>query len=171
MKKVVSFVMQLAVIALAACTAPVAIVTLVAHSTELSHPEYVQKLCGLDLSGCSIVSVEDTHGGFHGDGELIVIFDCTEAADCVAAQMADWKAFPMTQPLQNFMYGGDRYIGIADRMAIPEVTNGWYFFWDRHSESTDPIDERGLLERHSLNFTLVLYDADRLRLYLFELDT
>lgn len=170
-KKALSFMIQLAVITLAACTAPVAIVALVAHSTALSHPEYVQKLSGVDLSGCTIVSVADTHGGFHGDGDLIVQFDCTEIADSVVEQMADWKTLPMTGPLQSFMYGGERYIGVAEKLGIPEVANGYYFFWDRHSESTDPTSDSELNDRSSWNFTVLLFDAENSQLYLFEFDT
>ncbi|MBR2896114.1 MAG: hypothetical protein IKC03_10740 [Oscillospiraceae bacterium] len=172
MTKALSFMIQFAIVALIALIlSVVVIVSLVLNATKSSHPEYVQKLSGLDISDSTIVSVEDTHGGLHGDGDLIVKFDCTEIADSVIEQMASWRTLPMTEPLQNFMYGGDRFVGIADRMSIPKVTNGYYFFWDRHSESTDPTSDRELLDRHSFNFTLILYDADHSQLYLLELDT
>ena len=171
MKKVVAFIIQLAVVALIAFLLPVVIVRLVAHFTELSHPEYVQKLSGLDISGSTIVSVEDTHGGFHGDGELIVKFDCTEIADSVNEQIAEWNTLPLTDNLQHLMYGGERTTGIADGLGIPELHSGYYFFWDRHSESTDPTCDDELNDRNSWNFTLVLYDKDHSQLYLFEFDT
>lgn len=175
MKKLLSFMIPFTVVALIALFLPVVIVVLVAHVTELSHPEYVQKLSGVDISGSTIVSVEDTHGGFHGDGELIVTFDCTEIADSVVSQMENWNRLPLTGDLQFIMYGGDRmgftYSGHSDSFGIPEIQNGYYFFWDRHSESTDPTDASELNNRHSWNFTLLLYDADHSRLYLLEFDT
>ena len=161
----------LAVTALIALLMPIVILVLISSFTELSHPEYVQKLSGLDISGSTIVSVEDTHGGFHGDGDLVVIFDCAEIAESVAAQMTEWKPLPMTASLQNLLYGGGIQTGIAEQVGIPEVTNGFYFFWDRHSESQDPTDESKLNDRHSWNFTVLLYDAENVLLYLFELDT
>lgn len=171
MKKVLSFIVQFAVITLVACAMPIAMIMPVAHITELSHHEYVQKLSGLDISGSTIIAAEDTHGGFHGDGELIVKFDCTQIADFVAEQMVDWKTLPLTGNLQSLMYGGEHRIGIADSMGIPELTNGYYFFWDRHSESTDPTSDSELNDRHSWNFTVLLYDAEHSQLYLIEFDT
>lgn len=171
MKKVVSFLVCFVVVALAACTMPVAIIASVVHITELSHTEYLQKNSGLDLSGCTVISAEDTHGGFHGDGVLIVTIDCTEIASSVFQQTEDWNSLPLSDDLQSFLYGGECTLGNGDRAGIPELTNGRYFFWDRHSQSADPTSDRELFERSSLNFSLVLYDTDRSRLYLFELDT
>lgn len=171
MTKALSFMIPFALVALIALILPVVIVSLVLNATKLSHPEYVQKLSGLDISGSTIVSVEDTHSGFHGDGDLIVKFDCTEIADSLIEQMASWRTLPLTESLQNFLYGGDRFVGIADRIGIPEVTNGYYFFWDRHSGTTDPTSDSELFDRYSFNFTVLLYDAEYSQLYLFEFDT
>ena len=171
MKKAISFVVVLVITALAVVGILIAIVALVAGSTELSHHEYVQKLSGLDISGGTIISVVDTHGGFHGDGELVVAFDCAEIADSVDEQMEGWKPLPMTENLQRLMYGGEQGGGIGGSAGIPEIRNGYYFFWDRHSESTDPTNESELNNRHSWNFTLMLYDTDHSILYLFEFDT
>lgn len=171
MKKVASFLVCFVVVALAACTMPVAMVASVAHITELSHTEYLQKICGLDLSGCTVISAEDTHGGFHGDGDLIVTIDCTKNADSVSRQTEDWNSLPLSGNLQSFLYGGEYTLGYGDKAGIPEFTNGRYFFWDRHSQSTDPTSDEELFERYSFNFSLVLYDTEHSLLYLFELDT
>ena len=156
---------QLAVVTLVACAMPIAMIAPAAHITKLSYPEQVQKISGLDISGSTIVSVEDTHGGFHGDGELIVQFDCTKIEDSIAEQLADWRPLPLTDSLQKLIYGAIHTVG------IPEITHGCYFFWDRHSESSDPTNDNELNHRHSWNFTLLLYDAEHSQLYLFELDT
>jgi len=55
--------------------------------------------------------------------------------------------------------------------AIPEVDNGYYYFRDRHYQSTDPTDDSGVLGRASYNFTIAIYDTDSKILYYMELDT
>ena len=55
--------------------------------------------------------------------------------------------------------------------VIPEVENGYYYFLDRHSQSTNPKYDSGVLGRASYNFTIAIYDEDRQTLYYAELDT
>ena len=50
-------------------------------------------------------------------------------------------------------------------------TNGYYFFIDRHSENKDIYDSSEILNRHSFNFTILLYDCDTDLLYIIEEDT
>ena len=52
-----------------------------------------------------------------------------------------------------------------------ELTDGWYYFLDRHSEAEDPEDDSGLFGRGSYNFTLAIYDKESGVLYCYELDT
>lgn len=54
---------------------------------------------------------------------------------------------------------------------IPEVENGYWFFYDRHCESMDLSSDASIHQRSSWNFTLAVYDADTKMLYYFELDT
>jgi hypothetical protein len=54
---------------------------------------------------------------------------------------------------------------------IPEITNGYYYFYDRFEDSSDPLNDSELLERSSYNFTLAIYDADSQILYYCEVDT
>ena len=144
---------------------------------ELSHIEYVQELSGLDITESVIVSEEDSHGGFLGDGVLTVKFDCTEISDSVLQQIQHWNALPLSKNIRLIMYGGSEYginfdgYNLAEEYGIPYVENGCYYFRDRHSESTDPTIDTNLLSRSSYNFSLLLYDLDKSILYLFEYDT
>ena len=53
------------------------------------------------------------------------------------------------------------YITVDDTRspAVPEITNGYYFFLDRHSQSTDPHDDTNVLSRASFNLTIAIYDC------------
>lgn len=144
---------------------------------ELTHVEYVQELSGLDITDSIIVREEDSHGGFLGDGTLIVKFDCTEISDSVLQQTQHWNALPLSKNLRLIMYGGSEYginfdgYNLAEEYGIPHIENGCYYFWDRHSESTDRTSDTNLFSRGSYNFSLLLYDSEKCILYLFEFDT
>lgn len=145
-------------------------------SKEVSYQKYVQDFCDLDISGSTVISEEDTHGGFLGDGALIVKFDCTEISDSVLQQTENWNELPLTENLQLIMYGGEKDgveygYNLAEEYGIPEITSGSYFFLNRHSEATDTKSDSELFELISFNFSLAVYDFDTSILYLFEFDT
>lgn len=143
----------------------------------------ISKTLGIDLSGGTIVSSEDTHGGFHGDGNTCekISFDDDSGAALADAMSnnSDWRAFPLSDNLQAVVYGrvdGDVQYGsyITDDEGvsiIPQIEHGYYYFYDRHSESNNPKDDTELLSRGFLNFTITLYDTDNNKLYYYELDT
>lgn len=41
----------------------------------------------------------------------------------------------------------------------------------RHSESTDHFDDTNVLDRHSFNFVIAIFDTDTNRLYYSRFDT
>ena len=90
-------------------------------------------------------------------------------------QLKGWKTFPLSENLQVFLYGGVRNGvtrgGNARMFGLPEIDDGYYFFMDRHSKSTDASDDSELFDRGSYNFTLLIYDAVQTQLYLIEFDT
>ncbi len=152
------------------------ILTLTACSNEISYHDYVKDLCGLDIFGSTVISSEDSHGGFLGDGALIVEFDCAEISDSVMQELSSWKTLPLSENLHLIMYGGTKDgVGytheLAELYGIPEVHNGYYYFVDRHSDSADPASDSNLFSRSSWNFSLLIYDSDNAHLYLFEFDT
>ncbi len=147
------------------------IVSLSACSSNVSYQEQVNNICGLDITGST------SHGVFLGNGALTVEFDCTEISESVMQKMKDWEILPLSENLQLIMYGGTRngvsYDGynLAERYGIPEISNGCYFFLDRHSEASNVNDVASLFDRGSFNFSLLLYDFDNAKLYFFEFDT
>lgn len=143
----------------------------------------ISKTLGIDLSGGTVVSSEDTHGGFHGDGDTCVeiSFD-DDSGTALADAISDndnWCAFPLSNNLQAVVYGrvdGNAKYGpyITDDEGapiIPQIEHGYSYFYDRHSESNNPKDDTELLNRYSMNFTIALYDTDNNKLYYYELDT
>lgn len=127
---------------------------------------------GLDLSCGTVALEEDTHGGFHGDGcaFTVMTFDAEDRKALEADMNGDcWHALPMTENVaraaQSLATGED------GKSLFPEITQGYYYFRDRHSQSTDPGDDSGLFSRASWNFTMAVYDSETGTLYYFALDT
>lgn len=98
---------------------------------------------------------------FHGDGSFTV------------PERGFWHELPLTETLSAMVYDYRTELlrDGNDRARIPEVENGYYFFYDRHSKSLSPFRDEDLFSRSSFNFTLAIYDADTLTLYYYELDT
>ncbi len=152
------------------------VLPLSACTGEISYHNDVQQLSGLDISGSTVISSKDDHGGIHGDGATMVEFDCAGISDKVTQQAGDWNPLPLSENLQLIMYGGikdgiDYGYNLAEEYRIPEVQNGCYYFVDRHSESADSANDRDLFDRFSFNFSLIIFDSDTAHLYLFEFDT
>lgn len=136
---------------------------------------------GIDLSNTEYVTRIDTHGGFHGDGNTIVTMPLS--SESVLEQIqgnSNWHSLPFTENLTAVVYGIHTdnssigpYITVDDsrNAAVPEITNGYYFFLDRHSQSTDPHDDTNVLSRASFNLTIAIYDCDTEMLYYLEFDT
>ena len=135
----------------------------------------------LDLSRATLVEYQDSHGGFHGDGETVAIITLpeemvSEAESRMLHGTPWWQPLPLREDAALALYGG--MDGDVQRMPLfadangdpiaPEVTKGWYYLYDAQGE---PYIETSLFSRASFNFCLALYDAERRTLYYFELDT
>ena len=142
--------------------------------------EELSKDVAINITWGEVVEENDTHGGFHGDGIRIMVIQFTETR--LEEQMAEtvlWNELPLPEELEKVVYGKTEgnsstgpYIDYESvGIKIPEITNGYYYFKDRHSESTDLYDSSPILERHSFNFTILLYDCDTDLLYIIEEDT
>ena len=126
----------------------------------------------LDLSGGTVVSELDTHGGFQGDGDTFVVMTFPQTdRPALEREMTGpyWHPLPLTDNLARVTY--NLALGVDGEPFFPEVDQGCYYFRDRHSESQDPTDESGLFNRGSWNFTLAIYDSQTGTLYYYELDT
>lgn len=138
---------------------------------------------GIDLSDAVLLNEEDTHGGFHGDGQSCLALRLTatqgEAIALAVSEDPCWHPLPLSETAQALLYGISRdssTIGPylhddSHKPLLPQIENGSYFFRDRHSQAADPADDASVLGRASLNFTIAVYDADTNTLYYLELDT
>lgn len=142
-------------------------VLLIAGCGRNSVTRDIKAISGLDLSGCKVISSEDTHGGWLGDGTTAIQFDCTQVIDSVLQQTEGWRNMPLSENLRRIMYEGN---GLAKECGIPTVANGRYFFLDRQAE-TDIYSDRNLFSRPSFNFTLLILDTDSSQLYYLKFDT
>ena len=140
----------------------------ISESTEIPIPDSIR------------IDYEDTHGGFHGDGDTLAIvkFDGDTASGVRAeiSKQPHWKRLPLSESLEVMMYGGV-INGItytheyAELLKMPRVDNGYWFFEDRQLESGLSKEGQDLFPRASYNFTLAVYDADTDILYYLEVDT
>jgi len=140
----------------------------------------ISKTIGVDVSAGEVMSESDTHGGFHGDGDTVVViqFADTSFSDQIKDN-EEWNAMPLTENLTALVYGIHTETSSIGPMihsgdnvpVVPEIENGYYYFRDRHSQSTDPKDDTNVLNRASYNFTIAIFDVDANILYYLELDT
>ena len=128
---------------------------------------------GVNLTDGHTVKEEDTHGGFLGDGDTTLILTFTgENRTDLEGEIAGadgWKALPLTENLNRVVY--EDYFGNLCADVPRDLTDGWYYFLDRHSEAEDPADDSGLFGRGSYNFTLAIYDKGSGVLSCYEMDT
>ena len=150
-------------------------------SSSGSITDEISKTIGIDLTNAEYATRIDTHGGFNGDGNTLVTMPIPSEAVLTQIESKDtWQSLPLSGNLTAIVYGtqtewGHRgpYITFDDSgtSAVPEITNGYYFFLDRHRERTDPHDDTNVLSRASFNLTIAIYDLDTEILYYLELDT
>ncbi|WP_317856253.1 hypothetical protein [Chakrabartyella piscis] len=138
-------------------------ITFVMHLPSLP---YLKKF-GIDFSKGKIVSEVDTLG-WMGDGYAFATMEFQENGALVTKMQKakHWHTLPLSNNLQTFIYQP-----YDSTLPIPEITNGYYYFYDRHSESETVYDDKDLLNRHSFNFTLAIYDVDCNTLYTLEYNT
>ena len=132
----------------------------------------------------NILEHQETHGGFHGDGATYLFIQFQEdISEKLEGQY--WHALPMTENVSTVFYGREAEHttygallqeglfenGSYGEHVLPEIANGCWYFYDRHSEATDPANDAWLYNRHSWNFTAAVYDADTKTLYYFAFDT
>lgn len=125
----------------------------------------------LDVSKCRIEKDIDTHGGFLGDGEQFTKVICSNLDEV----SSNWKKLPLTESISKavelIQCFGDGCKDVYERYDMPHITNGYYFFLDRHSESINKYDDTNINNRSSWNFTLAILDNDTNTIYYYELDT
>ena len=124
---------------------------------------------GINVIWGDKLDAKDMHGGFHGDGSSLHTYQYTDSSMEPEMEESElWKKLPLSENISNLI---NNSIGDECAAAIPEISNGYYFFYDRHTETKDPYDESELWNRYSINCTVAIYDADGDILYVFEEDT
>ena len=133
---------------------------------------YVSENIELNLDNCKMVYENDTHGGFLGDGDYFSKIVCNSVDENVIK--FSWEPLPLGEEIQNIMdlvWCIDECKTTYERYNIPNIENGYYYFIDRHSETTDSKKYDEINERSSYNFSLALYDSLNKTIYYYELDT
>lgn len=144
-----------------------------------SPTQVIKTKINLDISSCKIENKIDEHA-FNGDGDYFIKANCSESPDDILDQISDWKTLPLSENLQIMMYGGKKgtttyWHNLAEKIGIPLIENGYYYFVDRFAKNYNDIDDiysdEALLGRSSFNFTVAIYDTDNDLLYYYEFDT
>ncbi|ERI95434.1 hypothetical protein HMPREF1982_00177 [Clostridiales bacterium oral taxon 876 str. F0540] len=142
---------------------------------------YFKKLIGINLPKDSIVlKSEDTHGGFHGDGELFIEVQLTDKGSVEfvnnTKNTGKWTSLPLPKDLTAMLYGGEFNGIIHDEnnmfKAVPkDINKGSYYFRDRFAERYPESKDKSIFDRGSYNFTGAILDLNTNKLYIYELDT
>lgn len=137
----------------------------------------ISKMLVLEIKDYNMINHIETHGGFHGDGTTFYSMEIVNN-DTIEEIKSEWKEMPLTENLTALVYGlKDEtssigpYISEDGEALFPKVENGYYYFYDRHSESKDRFDDTDVLDRHSFNFIIAIFDTDTNRLYYSKFDT
>ena len=113
---------------------------------------------------------KDTHGGFHGDGEALVkIYFSDKQSDKFMKKIENnihWNKLPIDKILQTCITNKS-----IEEMSIPFVENGYWFFIDRHSDTTSKYNYNDMLNRASSNYSVAIFDKESNILYIYSLDT
>lgn len=156
----------------AVCLAAVAAVALLGGCGKRSAKQIFLSKTGLKaIPDYEYVTTVETHGGFHGDGETYYSFVYSEEnGGKLFNQLSEnklWRKTPLDATVKLLACGSDEYSSVFN---IPDVQNGYYFFYDEQTKSFAP--PAGYMENsYSYNFRIAVYDADNYVLYYCELDT
>ncbi len=140
----------------------------------------ISRSLGIEIPKDIKIEYEDTHGGFHGDGETVAVVEFNNSiGEDIQSEMLnneDWNKLPLSENLDLIMYGGkkegmDYAYNLAELLDMPSIENGYWFFDNRHSNSISPKEDSNLFNQSSFNFTIAVYDIDTQTLYYLEFDT
>ncbi len=149
-------------------------VLLISNMRVKNRLEHISNSIELEFSDCSFYSEKNTHDGFLGDGEYFAKVICNDIKyDNLAS---NWKRLPLTKPLIEATgirtcSSGNGCKDVYERYSIPQITNGYYYFLDRHHDSTDKYDDSDINDRSSYNYSLAFLDINNNTIYYYELDT
>ena len=108
----------------------------------------------INIKSYQIEFHEDTHGGFHGDGEEIIIFRPT--SEQIEKIETEWQKTPVDSGIAPLIFPKEEYNGLELTEYIPD-TEGFWFYKNRN----DAL--------YSYNFSFAFFDGEKV--YYYELDT
>lgn len=127
---------------------------------------------GVNLPKNSIVlSKNDSHGGFHDDGEYYSEIQLTESGLKEFIKNADksgsWKACPLPEDIEILIHD----VGNMSKSIPKNIENGIYYVRDKFAEEYPMEKNKNILNRSSYNVTVSILNIDTKKLYIYELDT
>lgn len=136
----------------------------------------VGRALGLALDTATVLTEQDDHGGFHGDGQTFIALQLAENG---LPDRAGWAALPLDRNAAVLLYGettetasrGPYLHDEAGNPLLPPVAHGCWCFRDRQAAQGEELSAEAVLGRPSMNWTAAVYDADARILYYMELDT
>lgn len=99
---------------------------------------------------------EDTHDGFHCDGEEIIIFRPT--AEQIKKIESGWQKTPVESGISSLIFPKEEYNGLELTKYIPD-SEGFWFYKNRAD----------FVGGYAFNFSFAVFDGERV--YYYELDT
>ena len=133
----------------------------------------IMKNIEVEGSKCRLINEKDTHGGFLGDGEYFAKIVCSSINESNLS--ANWKKLPISDNLNEILNmkwcENSGCNNFYEKYNVSINLNGYYYFFDRHSESKNKYDDNELNNRSSWNFTLAILDSDTNTIYCYEIDT
>lgn len=156
----------------------VGIYTIIAITNTRNIQGFIKNHTGMDVSKCKKIVEKDSHGGFPADGEMMIEYDCSKAD--MKIDKTKLKKLPLSENLNLIMYGGKKdgrtyMYNLASDNGIPNIEDGYYYFFDDYGKYYKDIDnynsDEKLFDRYSFNFTLIMFDNHTKHLYYYEFDT
>lgn len=134
------------------------------------------KQLGFSSASINKLSEYDSHDDFLGDGIGMRVYGLKKEEGLAVIKNAEgWREFPLDKNAYRLVYGNVEqppYLRDSEgRTLAPYLTNGYWFFEDRQVKQEQPEYSTDVLSRHSLNFTLALYNPVTERLYVLDMDT
>lgn len=128
----------------------------------------LKKYFKISVSNCEVIKKEDTHGGFHGDGDLTAILDCSKfkqniynKKNCFSLPVEDEYIIDLIDSYElnkAFNYNS------SEDFDLTKIQNGFYCFYGRN------LHDDGSSYKHYLNFDLTIYNSDNNILYYYDSD-
>ena len=125
----------------------------------------IKKEFRIDVTNCKKIKSKDTHGGFHGDGVLFAILDCSQSNETIINQIKEWDTLPITDEsillqFKRFQLD-DFYNDEVKNYDILNKQNGFYYFKGKNQYDYGDY----------ANFDIAIYDSDNFVFYYFEYDS